>query len=156
MRLYRQEKPDTDARDGLAVAMATASDDEVVDEVIELAGDPAHGTSRVLLAVGFRLARRAPARLFEPHAQLPTAGQGAPEGRGAPRPARAAQRPARVRLRARRPVARRPCARRVRRGGQIYGRKITPNLRSGMPLHVYLPGPTAASSTSTLCRRLRK
>ena len=26
---------------------------------------------------------------------------------------------------------------------EVYGRKITPNLRKGTPLHLYLPGPHA-------------
>lgn len=50
VRLYRQEAPGTDAKDGLAVALAAASDDEVVDEVISLARDSAHGESRLLLS----------------------------------------------------------------------------------------------------------
>ena len=46
IRLYRQEPPGTDAKQGLAVALAQAAGD---DELIALAGDPAHGTSRALL-----------------------------------------------------------------------------------------------------------
>jgi hypothetical protein len=49
IRLYREEPTGTDAKDGLAVAIGEAANDEVIDEVIELAGDPAQGTSRVLL-----------------------------------------------------------------------------------------------------------
>jgi hypothetical protein len=49
IRLYRQEPPGTDAKDGLAVAIGEAADDEVIDEVIALAGDPTHETSRVLM-----------------------------------------------------------------------------------------------------------
>jgi hypothetical protein len=48
-RLYRQEKVGTDAKDGLAVAIAATADDEALDEVISLARDAAHGESRLLL-----------------------------------------------------------------------------------------------------------
>lgn len=47
--LYSQEEAGTDAKDGLAVAIAAASDDEVIDDVISLARDPVHGESRILL-----------------------------------------------------------------------------------------------------------
>lgn len=50
--LYRREEPGADAKDGLAVALAGASDDEVIDELATLAGDPAHGSSRRLLLRG--------------------------------------------------------------------------------------------------------
>lgn len=53
-RLYRDEKAGTDAKDGLAVALAASSDDEVVDELISLAQDPAHGQSRLLLLRGLK------------------------------------------------------------------------------------------------------
>lgn len=49
VRLYREEQAGTDAKAGLAVALGEAADDEVIDEVIALARDPAHGTSRVLM-----------------------------------------------------------------------------------------------------------
>ena len=49
VRLYREEQPGTDAKAGLAVAIGEATDDDVIDEVIALASDPVHGTSRVLM-----------------------------------------------------------------------------------------------------------
>jgi hypothetical protein len=48
-RLYRQEPKGTDAKDGLAVALAATADDEVVDDLMLLADDTRHGKSRVLL-----------------------------------------------------------------------------------------------------------
>ena len=48
-RLYERAEPGTDAKDGLAVAIAAAADDDVIDDVIALARDARHGTSRVLL-----------------------------------------------------------------------------------------------------------
>jgi hypothetical protein len=47
--LYRQEGAGTDTKDGLAVAIGEVADDEVLDELIALARDSAHGTSRVLM-----------------------------------------------------------------------------------------------------------
>lgn len=49
IRLYREEQPGTDAKAGLAVAIGEATDDDVIDDVIALASDPVHGTSRVLM-----------------------------------------------------------------------------------------------------------
>lgn len=49
VRLYSGERPGTDAKDGLAVAIGGAAGDDVIDEVIALASDPVHGTSRVLM-----------------------------------------------------------------------------------------------------------
>jgi HEAT repeat protein len=48
-RLYRDEPAGTDAKHGLAVALAGASDDDVVDQLISLAKDETHGDSRLLL-----------------------------------------------------------------------------------------------------------
>jgi HEAT repeat protein len=48
-RLYREEPTDGEARDGLAVALSAASDGDVIDELIALAGNEAHGESRILL-----------------------------------------------------------------------------------------------------------
>lgn len=62
-RLYLHEEAGTDAKHGLAVAIAAASDDEVIDEVISLARTPAHGGSRILLL-------RALARSRDPKARL--------------------------------------------------------------------------------------
>lgn len=76
VRLYREEEAGTDAKDGLAVALAAASDDEVVDEVISLARDRAHGGSRLLLLRGLKRARVAEARgALEEFADDPVLGQ---------------------------------------------------------------------------------
>jgi len=48
-KLYRQEEVGTDAKDGLAVAISAVADDELLDEVIDLAKDVRHGPSRLLL-----------------------------------------------------------------------------------------------------------
>lgn len=47
-RLYREEVI-KDAKDGLAVAIAGAADDSVIEEVIDLVRDVRHGASRTLL-----------------------------------------------------------------------------------------------------------
>ena len=47
-RLYREE-PETRVRSGLAAAIAAAADDTVIDDVIGLASDTRHGSSRLLL-----------------------------------------------------------------------------------------------------------
>ena len=47
-RLFREER-DRRAKDGLAVAIAEAADDTVIDDVIALVLDTQQGTSRVLL-----------------------------------------------------------------------------------------------------------
>lgn len=49
IRLYLEEQPGTDAKAGLAVAIGETTDDDTIDEVIALASNPAHGTSRVLM-----------------------------------------------------------------------------------------------------------
>lgn len=48
IRLYRDEDS-KDAKDGLAVAIAAAADDEAIEDVIALARDKRHGSSRILL-----------------------------------------------------------------------------------------------------------
>lgn len=48
-RLYQKEPTGTDAKDGLAVALGEVADDEVIGDVIALARDARHGTSRLLL-----------------------------------------------------------------------------------------------------------
>jgi HEAT repeat protein len=48
MRLYRDEH-EKRAKDGLAVAIAAVADDELIEDVIALARDTRHGTSRLLL-----------------------------------------------------------------------------------------------------------
>jgi len=47
-RLFRQETEER-VKDGLAVAIAATADEEVIDEVIALARDRQHGSSRLLL-----------------------------------------------------------------------------------------------------------
>lgn len=47
-RLYRNE-PERRVKDGLAVAIAAATSDELIDDVIALVRDSNHGASRVLL-----------------------------------------------------------------------------------------------------------
>ena len=65
-RLFREER-DRRAKDGLAVAIAEAADDTVVEDVIHLARDTGHGTSRVLLLSALARSRdpRAKAALSE-------------------------------------------------------------------------------------------
>jgi hypothetical protein len=48
VRMYREE-PKSRAKDGLAVAVANASDETVIGDVIELARDSQLGSSRILL-----------------------------------------------------------------------------------------------------------
>jgi len=48
VRMYREEQARR-AKDGLAVAIAAVSDDEVIGDVIDLARDRRHGSSRLLL-----------------------------------------------------------------------------------------------------------
>ncbi len=62
VRLYRDEPAGSDAKDGLAVALAAVSDDGVVDEVISLARDSAHGESRILLLRGLKRSQAPQAR----------------------------------------------------------------------------------------------
>lgn len=62
VRLYRAEPVGSDAQGGLAVALAAASDDDVIDELISLARDPAHGESRILLLRGLKRSRAPQAR----------------------------------------------------------------------------------------------
>jgi HEAT repeat protein len=62
VRLYEQEPAGTDAKDGLAVAIAAASSTAVVDDVISLAEDPVHGKSRILLIRALRRSRAGHAR----------------------------------------------------------------------------------------------
>jgi hypothetical protein len=60
--LYREEPPGTDAKDGLAVALAAISDRATLPELIELAEDRRHGASRVLLIRGLTRSRQSEAR----------------------------------------------------------------------------------------------
>jgi hypothetical protein len=52
--LYEGEQPGTDAKMGLAVAIAAVSDGEVLEDLIALARDARHGESRVLLLAGLK------------------------------------------------------------------------------------------------------
>ncbi len=62
VRLYRDGPAGSDAKDGLAVALAAVSDDRVVDELISLARDSAHGESRILLLRGLKRSQAPQAR----------------------------------------------------------------------------------------------
>ena len=53
-RLYREELTGSNTKNGLAVALAAISHDDVVDDLISLARDVAHGGSRILLLHGLR------------------------------------------------------------------------------------------------------
>jgi HEAT repeat protein len=57
VRLYCEEDSGTDAKDGIAVALAAAANRAVLDEVIALLRDPRHGQSRVLLLGSLRRLR---------------------------------------------------------------------------------------------------
>lgn len=62
VELYRIEPAGTDAKDGLAVALAAVSDRSTLRELIELAEDRRHGESRVLLVSGLTRSRQPEAR----------------------------------------------------------------------------------------------
>lgn len=62
VELYRREPPGTDAKDGLAVALAAIADRSTLDELIGLAEDRQHGESRVLLLAGMTRCRQPTAR----------------------------------------------------------------------------------------------
>ena len=86
--------------------------------------------------------RALPHRLRQPHVGLPAAGEEPQERRGDPGPFAAARHPARKRATSTStdrwsfPVF--DLAGNIT---EMYGRKITPGLREGTPLHLYLPGP---------------
>lgn len=61
-RLYREERTGTDAKDGLAVALAAAAEDDVIDELISLVLDGTHGDSRLFLLRGLKRLPRPQAR----------------------------------------------------------------------------------------------
>jgi HEAT repeat protein len=76
IRLYRQEEASSNAKDGLAVALAAVSDDDVLDDLISLARDSAHGESRLLLLRGLKRSRTLQARTaLEEFAADPVLGQ---------------------------------------------------------------------------------
>jgi hypothetical protein len=58
----RTEVANNRVKDGLAVALAGASDDSVIQELIDLAKDKDNGSSRVLLLLGIKRSRRVEAR----------------------------------------------------------------------------------------------
>jgi hypothetical protein len=60
--LYRDEPAGTDAKDGLAVALAAGGSTAVLDDLIELLADPRHGQSRILLIKGISRSRSDKAR----------------------------------------------------------------------------------------------
>lgn len=61
-QLYREEPAGTDAKDGLAVALSAAADEDVADQLIDLAGDDEHGDSRLLLLRGLKRLEASQAR----------------------------------------------------------------------------------------------
>jgi hypothetical protein len=76
VRLYRDEPAGSDAKDGLAVALAAISDDDVDDELISLAREAAHGESRVLLLQRLKRSRAPQAHAaLEEFAEDPLLGQ---------------------------------------------------------------------------------
>lgn len=58
----KTESSNTRVKDGIAVALAGASDDTVISELIELAKDKRHGDSRLLLLLGIKRSRRPEAK----------------------------------------------------------------------------------------------
>jgi hypothetical protein len=62
LRLYRQEPAGTDAKDGLAVALAAVAAGSELNELTELAADARHGESRILLISGISRLRSTEAR----------------------------------------------------------------------------------------------
>ena len=86
--------------------------------------------------------RPLPARLRQPHARLPPAGE-EPQGRRRRSAAGSRSSGSCATAGTSTSTARwssRSSTRRAR-SSEMYGRKITPNLRPGTPLHLYLPGP---------------
>lgn len=57
VRLYRAEAGPTQAKDGLAVAIAVAADDEVIADVIELIRDVGQGSSRIFFLRALKRSR---------------------------------------------------------------------------------------------------
>jgi len=60
--LYRREPAGTDTKDGLAVALAAASYEEVIGDVVDLARDERHGESRLLLLSALKRSKDPKAR----------------------------------------------------------------------------------------------
>ena len=85
--------------------------------------------------------RPLPAWLRQPDAGLSAAGEEPRRRRGDARTAAKAGHPAGERSRALQRLAGYPGLQHPRaRSSEMYGRKITPNLREGTPIHLYLPG----------------
>lgn len=61
VRLFR-EATERRSKDGLAVAISNIADDEVLDELVDLAGDAKQGESRILLLNGLERSNRSDAR----------------------------------------------------------------------------------------------
>jgi hypothetical protein len=61
-RLYEEEPAGTETKDGLAVALSAVANASVLDEVIELVGERAHGDSRLLMLDVLARSRQARAR----------------------------------------------------------------------------------------------
>ena len=88
--------------------------------------------------------RPVPARLLQPHPRLPPAGENrrlAQSSAAGFSQARGLLRPTGHELLRR--LARRPGARRARRGPDVYGRKSATTSGMARPCHLYLPGPAA-------------
>lgn len=62
LHLYEREEAGTDAKDGLAVALAAVADDAVMDDLVALAQDRSNGHSRVFLLEALARSRRPDAR----------------------------------------------------------------------------------------------
>jgi len=62
VRLYREESAGTDAKDGLAVALAAIATSAELDELLELVRNARHGQSRILLISGIARSRSDKAR----------------------------------------------------------------------------------------------
>jgi hypothetical protein len=58
----RTERENNRVKDGLAVALSGASDDSVIQDLIDLAKDKHNGSSRVLLLLGIRRSKRPEAK----------------------------------------------------------------------------------------------
>lgn len=59
---YRTENENNRVKDGLAVALSGASDDSVIEDLIDLARDKHNGSSRVLLLLGIKRSKRPEAK----------------------------------------------------------------------------------------------
>ncbi len=62
VQLYKEEPVDTDAKDGLAVALSAIADRKLIDELIGLARDEKMGRSRILMLPKLKRSRAPQAR----------------------------------------------------------------------------------------------